>query len=238
MTTKMLSLFSCAWWSFVYLLWRNVYSDPLLSLKLDCPLMTVFIFGIVVVVHHQIMSDSSWPHGLQHTRLPCPSLSPGVCPSSCPLNQWCHPIISSSVELYSSCPQFFPASGSFPMSWLFASRGQSIGASASAPVLPTSIQGWFPLRLTGLSSLLSKRLKSLIQQHNSKASILQHSAFFMVQLSHPYMTTGKTISLIIFRIQVPYQIYDQKLFFPILWIVFHFSSITWSKKKSFYINKV
>ena len=96
------------------------------------------------------MSDSLWPHGLQHARLPCPSPTPGVCSNSCPLSQWCHPNISSTVDPFSYCLQCCPASGSFPMSWLFASRGQSIGASASAPVLPTSIQGWFPLRLTGL----------------------------------------------------------------------------------------
>ena len=84
------------------------------------------------------MSDSSWPNGLPHTRFLCPSLSPGVCPSSCPLYQWCHPAISTSVTLFSFCLQFFPASGSFPMSRLFASGDQSIGASASASVLPKS----------------------------------------------------------------------------------------------------
>ena len=93
------------------------------------------------------------PHGLQHTKLPCPSLSPGVCSNSCPLSQWCHPTISSSVAPFSSCPQSFPASGSLPMSQLFTSGGQSIGASAS--VLQMNIQGWFPLGLTVLMSLLS-----------------------------------------------------------------------------------
>ena len=90
--------------------------------------------------------------------LPCPSPSPGICPSSCPLNWCCHPTISSSVALFSSCPQSFPASGSFPMSRLFTSGGQSIGALASASVLPMSIQGWFPSRLAGLIYLLSKGL--------------------------------------------------------------------------------
>ena len=85
---------------------------------------------------HLVVSDSLWPHGLQHTRLPCPS---GACSNSCPLSQWCHPITSSSVVPFSSCPQSFPASGSFPMSWLFASGGQSIGASASASVLPVTL---------------------------------------------------------------------------------------------------
>ena len=85
--------------------------------------------------------------------------------------------------------------GSFPMSWLFPSGSQSIGASATASVLPMNIQGWFPLRLTSLISFLSKGCSSLLQDHSSKASVLRHSAFFMVQLSHPYITTGKTIAL-------------------------------------------
>ena len=104
------------------------------------------------------MSDSLWPHELQHTRLPCPSLSPRVCSNACPLSWWCHPTISSSVAPFSSCLQSFPASGSFPMSQFFASGGQSIGTSASASVLPVNIQGWFPLGFTGLISFLSKGL--------------------------------------------------------------------------------
>ena len=101
----------------------------------------------------QVMFDSLQPHGLQHARLPCPSLSPQACSNSYPLNQWYHPTISSSVAPFSSCPQSFPASGSFPVSKLFISGGQSIGASALASVLPMNIQGWFPLGLTGLVSL-------------------------------------------------------------------------------------
>ena len=97
-----------------------------------------------------------WPHEQQHARLPCPLLSPRVCSNSCPLSQWCYPSISSSVTLFSFCSQSFPASGSFLMSWLFVSGGQSIGASALASVLPVSTEGWFPLGLTGLVSLLSK----------------------------------------------------------------------------------
>ena len=93
------------------------------------------------------------PHELQHTRLPCPSLSPRVCSSSYPLSQWCHLTITYSVSPFSSCPQSLPVSGFFPISLLFASGGQSIGASASASVLPMNIQGWFPLGLTGLISL-------------------------------------------------------------------------------------
>ena len=103
-----------------------------------------------------VVSDSLRPHEQQHARLPCPSLSPGVCSNSCPLSWWCHPTISSSVMPFSSCPQCFPASGSFLMGQLFTSGGQSIGASASALVLPVNTQGWFPLGLIGLISLLSK----------------------------------------------------------------------------------
>ena len=144
------------------------------------------------------MSDSLQPHGLQHDRLPCPSPSPGVCSNSCPLSQWCHPTISSSVVPFSFCPQSFPASGSFPMSRLFQSGAQSIGVSASASVLLMNTQGWFPLGLTGLISLLSKGLSRVFSSPTvRKLSILHHSAFFMVQLSHPYMTTGKTIVLTI-----------------------------------------
>ena len=110
-----------------------------------------------------------WPHGLQHARLLCPSLFPGVCSGSCPLSRWCHSTTSSSVTLFSSCPQSFPASGSFPVSWLFVSGGQSTGASAS--VLPMNIQGWFPLRLTGLISLTFKGFSSLLHYRNLKASV-------------------------------------------------------------------
>ena len=148
------------------------------------------------------MSNSLQPHGLQHTGLPCPSLSPRACSDSCLLSWWCHPtrgweVISSSVITFSYYPQSFPASGSFPVSQLFPSGGQSTGASASASVLSMNIQDWFPLGWTGLIFLLSKGLSSLPQYHNSKASILWRSAFFMVQLSHLYMTTGKTIALTI-----------------------------------------
>ena len=115
-----------------------------------------FLFGCSVV------SDSLQPHGLHHASLPSPSLFPRVCSNSCPLSWWCHPIISSSAIPFSSCPQSFPASGSFPLSWLFASGGRRIGASTSASVLPMNIQGWFPLGLTGLISLLSKGLSRFL----------------------------------------------------------------------------
>ena len=146
---------------------------------------------------HSIVSNSLWPHGLQQDRLPCPSPSPGTCSNSCPLSQWFHPRIWSSVVPLSSCLQSFLASGSFLMSQLFASGGPSIGASASASVLPVNTQDWFPLELTGLISLQSKGLSNLVQHHSSKASVFQHSALLMVQLSHPYMSTGKTIALTI-----------------------------------------
>ena len=142
-----------------------------------------------------VLSDSSRLHGLQHARPPCPSSTPGVYPNSCPLCQWCHPTTSSSVIPFSFCPQSFPASGSFQMSQLFTSGGQSIGISASASVPPMSIQDWFPLGGTDWISVLSKGLRSLFQHHSSKASILHCSACFMFQLSHPYMTTGKTKAL-------------------------------------------
>ena len=106
---------------------------------------------------------------------PCPSLSPGVCSNSCPLSQWCHPTISSSVVSFSSCPQSFPGSGSFPVSRLFASGGQSIGSSAS--VFPMNIESWFPLGLTGLISLLSKGLSRVFD------TTLQKHQFFVTQLS-------------------------------------------------------
>ena len=119
---------------------------------------------------HSVVTDSLWPHGLQHARLPCPSPTPRVHPNICPLSWWCHPTISSSVIPFSTCLQSFPASGSFPMSQLFASGGQSVGASASASVLPMNIQDWFPLAWTGWISLQSKGLSRVfsnttVQKH-------------------------------------------------------------------------
>ena len=134
-------------------------------------------YALSIQFNLSVMSDSLQPHGLQHARPPCPSPTPGACSNSCPSSQWCHPTILSSVIPVSSCLQSFPASGSFLMSQLFTSGSQSIGASASASVLPMNIQDWFPLGWTGWISLLSKGLsKSLLQhQHSSKASILWHS---------------------------------------------------------------
>ena len=112
---------------------------------------------ILLLFSHSVVSHSLWPHELQPTRLPCPWPSPGVCSDSCLLSQWCHPTISSSVAPF-SCSQSFSASGSFPVSQLFASGDWSIGASASASVFPMNIQGWFPFGLTGLISWQSKGL--------------------------------------------------------------------------------
>ena len=130
------------------------------------PFTIVKMFAVQLLV----VSDSFQPHRLQHIRIPCPSLFPGICTNSCPLSRLCHPTISSSVALF-SCPQSFPASGSFPMSRLFASGGWSIGASAS--VLPMNIQGWFPLGLTGLISLLSMGLSKVV----SSTTVWKHQFF-------------------------------------------------------------
>ena len=114
-----------------------------------------------------------------------------------PLSRWCHPTISSSVVPFSSCPQSFPASGSFPMSQFFTSGGQSIGVSASASILPMNIQDWFPLGWTGWISLQSKRLSRAFSNTTvQKHQFFSAEPFFIVQLSHPYMTTGKTIALL------------------------------------------
>ena len=141
------------------------------------------------------MSDSLWPQELQHARPPCSSPTPGVYPNSCPLNRWCHLTISSSVIPFSSCLQSFPTSGSFQMSQLFASGDQNIGFSLNIspsnehPRLISFRMNWLDLLA------VQQTLKSLLQHHSSKASILLLSAFFIAQLSYPYMTTGKTIAL-------------------------------------------
>ena len=125
---------------------------------------------LLLLFSHSVLSDSLQPYGLQHARLPCPSLSPRACSNSCRSNRWCHPTISSSVVPFSSHLQSFPASGSFLMSWLFASGGQSIGDSASASVLPLNIQDWFPLGLTGLISYASKFRKLSSGHRTGKVS--------------------------------------------------------------------
>ena len=134
------------------------------------------MYIISVQFSRLVVSDSLWPHGLQHTRPPCPSPTPRIYSDSCPLTQWCHPIISSSVVPF-SCPQSFPASGSFPMSQ-FSSGGQSIGVSASTLVLPMNVQDWFPLGWTGLISLQPKGLSRVF----SNTTVQKHQ-FFGVQPS-------------------------------------------------------
>ena len=143
------------------------------------------------------MFSSLWPHGLQGTMLPCPSLSTRVYSNSCPQSWWHYPTISSSVTSF-SCPQFFPAPGSFPMSQILAWGGQSIAVSASASVLPINIQGWFPLGLTGLISLLSKGLPRVffnirVQKHQFFSIPPSLWSSFHIQ----YITSRKTIALII-----------------------------------------
>ena len=142
------------------------------------------------------MSNSLQPHGPQHARPPCLSPTPRIYSNSCPSSQWCHPAISSSIIPFSSCLQSFPASGSFQMSQLFASGGQSIGVSASTSVLPVNTQDWSPLGWTSWISLQSKGLSRVF----SNTTVQKHQ-FFSTQLSSqsnshiPYMTTGKTIAL-------------------------------------------
>ena len=154
------------------------------------------------------MSDSLWPYGLQHARLPCPSLSPRICLHSCPLSQWCHSTISPSFTPFSSCLQFLPVSGTFPKSQFFTSGSQRVGASASASVLPMNIQGWFPVGWTGLISLLSKWLSRVfsgttIQKHQffgAQPSLWSNSHICTWLLEKPYLWLyrpfGKVISLL------------------------------------------
>ena len=165
--------------------------------KLRSLIGPIWLFHPKVTVQFScsVMSDSLWPRELQHARPPCPSPTPGVHPDSRPLSQWCHPAISTSVVPFSSCPQSLPASVfsnestlhmRWPKYWSF-----------SFSIIPSKeISGLISFRMDWLDLLAVQRtLKSLLQHHSSKASILRHSAFFTVQLSHPYMTTGKTIAL-------------------------------------------
>ena len=137
-------------------------------------MMTQFIS----VQSHSAVSDSFWSHGLQYARLPCLSSTPGACSNSCPSSQWCHPTISSPVVPFTSCFQSYPASGSFPMSQFFTSGSQSIEVSASASVLPMTIQDWFPLGWTGWISLQSKGLSRVF----SNTTVQKHQ-FLGAQLS-------------------------------------------------------
>ena len=142
--------------------------------------VALYVWGINNSVKFSclVVSDSLWPHESQHTRPPCPSPTPRVHPNPCPLSRWCHPTISSSVVPFFSCPQSFPASGSFPMSQLFASAGQSTRASASTSVLPINNQDWSSLGWTGWISLQSKGLSRVF----SNTTVQKHQ-FFGTQLS-------------------------------------------------------
>ena len=154
-------------------LWYYTLKKYVVTFDRGCSLFSSVQFSCSVV------SDSLQPHGLQHTRLPCPSPTPRAYSNSCPLSQWCHPTISSYVVPFSSCHQSFSASGSFTVSQLFASSGQSIGVSASTSVLPVNIQGWPPLGLTGWISLQSKGLSTVVFSNTT----VQKHQFFSAQLS-------------------------------------------------------
>ena len=167
-----MSIFSCAYWPFVRLLWIS-------SVQCSC----------------SVVSDSLQPHELQHARPPCPTPSPGVHSKSCPSSQWCHPAIPSSVVPFSSCPnppsiRVFSNESTLRMRWpKYQSFSFSIIPSKEIPGLISFRMDWLDLLA------VQGTLKSLLQHHSSKASVLQFSAFFTVQLSHPYMTTAKIIVL-------------------------------------------
>ena len=156
-----------AWWAIVHGVVKSWTWLSTLACTYACKFLLIEIYILInikqhissVQFSHPVMCNSLQSHGLQHTMLPCPSPIPGACSNSCPLSQWWYPTISSSVVPFSSCLQFFPASGSFPGSQFFISGGQSIGASALASVLPMNIQGWYPLGWTGWISLLSRGLQ-------------------------------------------------------------------------------
>ena len=179
-------MYILATWSFIKLHWpffRIFYPSVSLDSVISCVFNTLILFSSVsqfssVQFSRSVMSDFLGLHGLQHARPPCPSPTPGVYSNSCPLSRWCHPTISSSVIPFSSCHQFFPASGSFPVSQFFPSGGQSIGVSALTSVFPMNIQDWFPLGWTGLISLQSKGLSRLF----SNTTVQKHQ-LFSAQLS-------------------------------------------------------
>ena len=143
------------------------------------------------------MSDSLWPHGLQRARLLCPSLSPGVCSHSCPLSQWCSLTTSSSPIPFSFCLRSFPASRSFPMSWLFTSGGQSMEVSASASVLPMDIQGWFPLGLTVWSPCSPEDSQQSCPTPQSRflCNAVLYSIGLYFHQTHPHLSIVSTSTL-------------------------------------------
>ena len=143
-----------------------------------------FCFYYLVQFSRSVVSDSLWPRESQHARPPCPSPTPGIYPNTCPLSWWCHPTVSSAVIPFSSCPQSFPASGSFQMSQLFASGGHSIRVSALTSVLPKNTQDWSPLGWTSWISLQYKGLSRVF----SKTTVQKHQ-FFCAQLYSPTLTS-------------------------------------------------
>ena len=165
-----------------FLLWDFTSEPPSLYSQMYCQISFSQLFLALLLFSHSVVSDFLWLHRLQHTGLPHPSLFLRACSNSCPLSQWCHPIISSSVNPFSSCLQSFATSSFFPVSWFFTIGGQSIGTSTSALVLPVNIQGWFPLRLTGLISLKFKGLSRVF----SSTTVWKHQflgaqpSFFLV----------------------------------------------------------
>ena len=167
-----------------------------ISCKWIAALFAVHIQPLSQSVQSVYSADSLQPHGLQPVRLPCPSLTPRACSSSCQLSWWCYPTISSSVIPFSSCLQSFPASGYFPMSHFFEPDGQVLEFQLQHQSFLNICSGLIFFRIDWLDLLaVQGTLKSLLQHNSSKAAILQCSAFFLVQLSHLYMTTGKTIAL-------------------------------------------
>ena len=162
-----------AWWAAVYGVAQSRTRLKWLSSNSSSPFIEELL-----LFSRSVMCDFLWSHGLKHTRLRCPSPSPGPCSNSCPWSRWCHPTILSSVVPFSSCLKSFPASGSFLMNRLFPSGGQSIGASASASVLPMNIQDWFPLGLTCWISLQSKGLSWILSNTTD-----QKHQFFSAQPS-------------------------------------------------------
>ena len=165
-------LIGIGWYIIIILIWSF-----LVILNIFLSLLGIYIYTSVQF-SHPVVSDSLWPHKSKHARPPCPSPTPGVYSNSCPLSQWCHPTISSSVVPFSSCPQSLPASGFFLMNQFFISGGQSIIVSTSASVLPMNIQDWFPLGWSGWISLKSKELSRVF----SNTTVQKHQ-FFSPQLS-------------------------------------------------------
>ena len=156
------------------------------------------ILSLWLLFSHSVKFESLWPHGLQHARLPFPSLSPRVYSNSCSSSRWCHPTISSSVVPFSSCLQSFPASGFFSIESVVHIRWPKYWSFSFSISPSNEYSGFISCRIDWFDLLaVQGTLKSVPQHHSSKASVFWHSTFFMVQLSHPYMTPGKTIALTI-----------------------------------------